>query len=270
MCRLKRPLNPNAVRAADDALYAKYPELIKDGKRIPLSETDPKQADLRNEWVNLYKQHGGGIEQDRDKWSTRKPNDPVKYCPLAESSKEPYDCTKTPPRPCPTGSPSYYECRNKDFNRRHGGPPPNPPRYYLNYGKKYAERFMALGSNDLSPEGLKFRDNTLLNLQNAIEKKMAENPCSFSELEMNDDAFSRFAYETHAQAYIDGGLFKLSVQDLQKILRTPDAKDIFSGNGLLQIKKVLGELNSKDVVHIAKETVKEAVERVIDFFNDDE
>jgi hypothetical protein len=81
MGRLSRPLNSDAVKAADDEFYAKHPELVKDGKRIPLSATDPSQADLRKEWVELYKKHGGKEEDDEKKPPAKKPDDPVEPCP---------------------------------------------------------------------------------------------------------------------------------------------------------------------------------------------
>lgn len=83
MGRLSRPLNRDAVKAADDEFYAKHPEFVKDGKRIPLSDTDPSQADLRKEWVVLYKKHGGKEEGDKNKPPVKKPDDPVQPCPLA-------------------------------------------------------------------------------------------------------------------------------------------------------------------------------------------
>lgn len=81
MGRLSRPLNEGAIQAADDEFYAKHPELVKDGKRIPLSSTDPAQADLRKEWVELYKKHGGKEEGDDDKPPAKKPDDPCEPCP---------------------------------------------------------------------------------------------------------------------------------------------------------------------------------------------
>jgi len=52
--RLKRPLNKAAVKKAE--LKAK-----------PLSATDPKQAALRQEWMDLYVKHGGKVENAKGK-----------------------------------------------------------------------------------------------------------------------------------------------------------------------------------------------------------
>lgn len=61
--RAKRPLNKSAVKKANDELYAKHPEL----KGQPLSATDPKQAALRQEWMNLYVKHGGKVDAPKGK-----------------------------------------------------------------------------------------------------------------------------------------------------------------------------------------------------------
>ncbi len=61
MAKIQRPLDSDAVSAADDQLYAAYendprpnPLFDADGNRLNLSATDPKQADLRDEWCDLY------------------------------------------------------------------------------------------------------------------------------------------------------------------------------------------------------------------------
>jgi hypothetical protein len=89
MGRLSRPLDSKAVKAADDEFYANHPEFVKDGKRIPLSDTDPSQAALRKEWVELYKKHGGKEEGKKEKLPAKKPDDPVQPCP------KPCSCTIT-------------------------------------------------------------------------------------------------------------------------------------------------------------------------------
>lgn len=79
MTRLSRPLNPDAVRAADDDFYAAHPELVKNGQRIPLSATDPAQAALREEWCALYEKHNGAVEPDPPPPTA--PDDPAEPCP---------------------------------------------------------------------------------------------------------------------------------------------------------------------------------------------
>lgn len=63
MPRLQRPLNAAAIEKADDDFYSAHPEFIgTDGKRIPLSATEPNQSGLRTEWRESYVAHGGPIE----------------------------------------------------------------------------------------------------------------------------------------------------------------------------------------------------------------
>ncbi|NQZ06100.1 MAG: DUF3289 family protein [Algicola sp.] len=80
MDRLNRPLNKAAIKKADDEFYATHPELIDNGKRPPLSLTDPDQADYRNEWIDLYKKHDGEIESKQDDFPERKPDDTCVSC----------------------------------------------------------------------------------------------------------------------------------------------------------------------------------------------
>jgi hypothetical protein len=67
--RATRPLNQDAVKAADDELYAKHeddprPNALydSDGNRRPLDANDPGQAGLREEWMDAYKANGGTTE----------------------------------------------------------------------------------------------------------------------------------------------------------------------------------------------------------------
>lgn len=69
MSRVKRPLNMAAASAADEAMYDKYKDKPRpnelysaDGTRKKLSGTDPKQEDLRREWIALYAANGGELE----------------------------------------------------------------------------------------------------------------------------------------------------------------------------------------------------------------
>jgi hypothetical protein len=62
MTRIQRPLNRDAVRAADDELYRRHEDdprpnalYAEDGTRRPLDASDPDQAALRQEWCDLYR-----------------------------------------------------------------------------------------------------------------------------------------------------------------------------------------------------------------------
>jgi len=84
MTRLSRPLNKKAVRSADNKFYGNHPELVKDGKRVPLSKD---QTSLQNEWRQLYINHGGKIEPEKH-LPDKKPKDVVHACPTAKLSPE--------------------------------------------------------------------------------------------------------------------------------------------------------------------------------------
>ncbi len=154
-----------------------------------------------------------------------------------------------------TPSSDYYKQRYDDFVRRNPGQ--TPPDYYLGYGQKYLEKFSALGSKDLSPAGLAWRDRTLKALQDAIEMKRAEDPAAFAQLERDPAAFKKFAYDTHADAYVNSGLLNLPAQDLVKIATTPELRDLLTKDGVRQIADVIGRLRLEDLARIGGKTVEE-------------
>ena len=83
--RARRPLNACAVEAADNEIYRRHegdprpnPLYDADGNRRPLSATDPAQADLRHEWMDLYVANGGEIESGPT--NPTPPSDPATPC----------------------------------------------------------------------------------------------------------------------------------------------------------------------------------------------
>jgi hypothetical protein len=154
-----------------------------------------------------------------------------------------------------TGTRDYYQQRHDDFVRRNPGV--KPPDYYLGYGQKYLDRFSSLGSKDLTPQGLEWRDKTLKALQDAIETKRIEDPVGFAQLERDPEAFKKFAYDSHPDAYVDSGLYKLPAQDLLKIGTTPDLRDLLTKDGVRQVIDALGKMSPKDALKVAQATGKE-------------
>lgn len=159
------------------------------------------------------------------------------------------------PAEIPTGTRDYYRKRYDDFVRRNPGM--TPPSYYLEYGQKYCDRFLSLGPKDLTPKGLEWRDRTLKALQDAIETKRMEDPVGFAQLERDPEAFKKFAYDSHPDAYVQSGLYDLPAQDMLKIGTTPDLKDLFTQDGIRQVVVALGKMRPGDVADVAKESVKE-------------
>jgi|GEM_PF-6618917 len=160
------------------------------------------------------------------------------------------------PREFPTGRMDYYRRRHEDFVSRNPGQ--QPPPYYLEYGDKYVRAFSALGAQELSPEGLAWRDRALKLLQDAMETRRQGKPAEFAALERNPKDFQTFAYATHAKAYLDAGLFSLPTQDLTTILTTPDLRDLLNPDGMAQILQVLGRVRPSDVESILAATTLEA------------
>ncbi len=62
--RAMRPLDREAVRAANDAFYARHPERVgEDARRIPLDATSRRDREARSEWMDLYEELGGAVEE---------------------------------------------------------------------------------------------------------------------------------------------------------------------------------------------------------------
>ncbi len=157
----------------------------------------------------------------------------------------------TLPQPLPTGTDTYYRRRAADFDRRH--PDRQQPSYYLKYGDRCLHQFRAVRS-DLSTRGQEWVESTLGLLQEAIEERLQHDPAEFEQLELDDQGFHDFAFSTHAQAYIDGGIFTLPADDLWRILKTPDMTDVVSPDGITEILGLLAKLDRHDIAHIVTRT----------------
>lgn len=134
-----------------------------------------------------------------------------------------------------TGTATYYEDRYKDFKRRH--PDLTPPSYYLDYGKKYYDRFKTEVRPKLSAAGQQWVDDVAKKLQEKMEAKVGNTISSkvlFDTLERDDAAFTAFAYSTHCSTYDEAGIGKLPPSDVGHIWSAPDWKDLLSKAGLEQ------------------------------------
>ena len=157
----------------------------------------------------------------------------------------------TLPERLPTGTDTYYRRRAADFAQRY--PNRQPPPYYLDYGDKCLHQFRAVGP-DLSSDGQEWLESTLKLLQEAIEERLRHDPAEFEQLELDEQGFRDFAFSTHAQAYIDGGILTLPADDLWRILKTPDVTDVVSPAGIAEILQVLAKLDRHDLTHIVAST----------------
>ena len=153
------------------------------------------------------------------------------------------------PQPVPTGTDDYYRRRSDDFARRH--PDRQQPSYYIEYGDKCLHQFRAVGPQ-LSDSGRQWLESTLRLLQEAIEERLEHDAAEFEQLELDDQSFQKFAFSTHARAYIDGGILTLPAGDLWRILRTPDITDVVSPDGIAEVLELLTNLNRHDVAHIVR------------------
>ncbi|MCK5229018.1 MAG: carboxypeptidase regulatory-like domain-containing protein, partial [Desulfobulbaceae bacterium] len=79
--RIVGKLDKKASSAANNEFYQRHPDLVRNGKRVPLSASDPKQACLRQEWLALYKKHGGRVAEIKP--SSQKAGSLKQICNLA-------------------------------------------------------------------------------------------------------------------------------------------------------------------------------------------
>jgi hypothetical protein len=162
-----------------------------------------------------------------------------------------------------TPSSDYYRQRSDDFSRRNPGQA--TPDYYLSSGQKYLEKFSSLGSKDLSPAGLAWRDRMVKTLQDAIEMKRAEDPAALAQLERDPEAFKKFAYDTHADVAVNSGMFSLPAQDLVKIATTPELRDLLTKDGVRQIADAIGRVKPEDLVRVGSKTVDQLGKAIDEF-----
>ena len=65
MRRATKPLDRNALAKADDDFYKAHPDMVKNGKRIPISAdpNDPCAERLREDWIDKYVANHGEVKE---------------------------------------------------------------------------------------------------------------------------------------------------------------------------------------------------------------
>ena len=162
---------------------------------------------------------------------------------------DPFGMDKIPKvDPSVKGTPEYYVWRANNFVERNPGC--QPPSYYMNYGYKYSKRFSEETIHKLSPLGKKWLIEVLNNLQDIMEDRLTTEKADGSiDLELLEDDFMKFAYNSHVEAYwnnLEGHipLYLLPISDLITIASTPDFKDIINRNGIIQVAEIVSRLIS--------------------------
>lgn len=119
MARLKRPLDREAVRQADEKVYVAHagdprPNALYDahGNRRPLNATDPAQAQLREEWVAAYRDGMADSAEPLDSGSSeqRAVADPVEPCPNSH-----WFSVAVVPRPDAAPRPDYWAAQASGY-----------------------------------------------------------------------------------------------------------------------------------------------------------
>ncbi len=154
-----------------------------------------------------------------------------------DDDSESNDQNAKPVTPAPKnvlGSIDYYQFRQSDFHKRYGKNK-KAPTYYMSYGDKYAKRFSSDLYPKLSSQGQSWLTKTRYFLQILMEDGLANNPA----MELDDNSFTDFAFNTHPEAYIQGGLLELGFEDKLEIVLTPDFQDLGSSRGGKQMRTIM-------------------------------
>jgi RHS repeat-associated protein len=197
-----------------------------------------------NNPINFVDPDGMAAQRIQDlngSWHTITDDDVITIYTSGSSSQEDNsnaESTDDIIEPTPAGSVigtvDYYKFRHNDFTSRYGNKR-KAPTYYLGYGDKYIRRFTNELFPKLSSEGQIWLIRTRRLLQQAIEDKVLQEP----SIELNDNYFTKFAFESHPDAYIQGGLLSLGFEDKLDIVLTPDVQDLVSPLGVKQAQIIM-------------------------------
>ncbi len=195
----------------------------------PIRFIDPSGMYSTEEWkrdngitdddlITIYKASDNSSSNEDSSDNSQEANDPTPY----PSSK--------------LGDLDYYKFRFNDFKSRYGSNS-TPPSYYLEYGDKYARKFTFETSLKLTFEGRQWLSITRRLLQRYMEQGL-QDPNN-KGIELNDQKFTAFAFGTHPDAYIDGGLLQLGFGDKLHIFNTVDLIDLARPEGMEQVKIIM-------------------------------
>lgn len=132
------------------------------------------------------------------------------------------------------GTPEYYEERHNDCLRRFKNTLKNPPRYYLEYGKKYCTKFKTKTYEKVSDKGKIWIDKVAVYLQEDLEKILKKNP----SIELNNADFEKAAFDSHVDAYLRAGILDLPICDKVQIFLTVEFLDLAKPNSITQIDAI--------------------------------
>ncbi|WP_454721151.1 MULTISPECIES: hypothetical protein [Cupriavidus] len=140
--------------------------------------------------------------------------------------------------------------RHASFMARHIGCEHRPPDYYVSYGYYYCSIYGAKLNPRLSVTGRKWLRDARLNLQVNMEDGLYDNMGSDTievtckrypnrtsrmrveryGLEINNEVFKKFAFNSHVPAYLDAGLADLPLSDLASIGGQPNIEEWLDRN----------------------------------------
>lgn len=83
-------LDPQTTRKTDDQFYKEHPEMVKDGKRIPINPKNPAHKGMAGEWMGSYRQISPNPTTTKSKPVSKKTSPPgqaVAQCPNAPKPK---------------------------------------------------------------------------------------------------------------------------------------------------------------------------------------
>ena len=103
--------------------------------------------------------------------------------------------------------------------------------YFIAYGLRYCERF--LKSTGWTPAGTKWRDQTLICLQQSLSPALPQGPSAACDCQNARN----IAWQTHVRCYTEASasVCRLPLSDLLKIYSIIDAPDLLSPYGFSQV-----------------------------------